>query len=65
MKQAKVDKVVRNLWGIIVFLLSRWVAPMPTANRWLTKMGKSTNNLSDYGLENTFVPTQLSRLYSY
>ena len=46
----KATKEVVSIWGLITLILARLVAPLPTANRWLHKMGESTNNLLSYGL---------------
>ncbi|MAG45173.1 MAG: hypothetical protein CMH63_00165 [Nanoarchaeota archaeon] len=51
MKENKLTKVVQNIWGVLMIFLAKLVVPMPTTNRWLTKMGETTNNLSNYGLE--------------
>lgn len=51
MKANKMTKVGTSIWGLVMLILSNVVAPMPTTNRWLTKMGESTSNLSCYGLD--------------
>ena len=52
MTNEKVTNEVVSIWGVIMLFLTRLVAPLPTANRWLSKMGESTNNLLSYGLAN-------------
>ena len=67
MKENKLTKVVQDVWGVLMIFLTKLVAPMPTTNRWLTKMGESTNNLSNYGLEdlqNHRLSTSLSLISS-
>ena len=46
----KATKEVVSIWGLITLILARLVAPLPTANRWLLKMGEPTDNLLSYGL---------------
>lgn len=52
MKTENSVKEVVNIWGLITLFLAKLVAPLPTANRWLSKKGESTNNLLSYGLTN-------------
>ncbi|MBI2507827.1 hypothetical protein HYV89_02635 [Candidatus Woesearchaeota archaeon] len=58
MKTERSVKEVESLWGLITLVLARLMAPMPTANRWLYKMGETINNLGNYG----FLNRNLSRL---
>jgi len=50
MKNERSVKEVGSIWGLITLVLSKLVAPLPTANRWLLKMGEPTDNLLSYGL---------------
>ncbi|MBS3151456.1 hypothetical protein J4443_03705 [Candidatus Woesearchaeota archaeon] len=52
MKTEKSIKKVGSIWGLITLVLAKLVAPMPTTNRWLYKMGESTSNLRNYGFSN-------------
>ena len=65
MKTERSVKEVVSIWGLITLLLARLVAPMPTANRWLYKMGKSTINLGNYGLSNLSKHRLERSLYMY
>jgi len=59
------SKEVVSIWGLITLVLARLVAPQPTANRWLSKMGESTINLRDYGLLNLTKHRLERSLYAY
>ena len=61
----KVTKEVVSIWGLIALVLIRLVAPLPTANRWLYKMGESTNNQRNYGLVNLKVNRLERSLHQY
>jgi len=70
MKTEKSIKEVVNIWGLITLFLARLVAPLPTTNRWLNKMGESTINLRNYGISNLAThrlerPLSLYTLSSY
>ena len=65
MKTNKQNKVVRNIWGMVMLFLAALVVPTPTANRWLTKMGESTNNLLSYGLTKLIDYKVSQSLYMY
>ena len=64
MKVNKTDKVVQSILGVLMIFLAKLVVPMPTANRWRTKKGKTTNNQQYYGLANNPLPYKLSRSLS-
>jgi len=65
MKTEKSVKEVVSIWGLITLVLARLVAPMPTANRWLSKMGESTSSLRNYGFSNLDLNRLEGSLYMY
>ena len=65
MKTERSIKEVVSIWGLITLVLARLVAPMPTANRWLSKMGKTTSNLRSYGFSNLDLNRLERSLYMY
>lgn len=65
MKTERSVKEVVSIWGLITLVLARLVAPMPTANRWLNKMGESTSSLRNYGLSNLDLNRLDKSLYMY
>ena len=65
MKTERSVKEVVNVWGLITLVLARLVAPMPTANRWLNKMGESISSLRNYGFSNLELHRLNGSLYMY
>lgn len=65
MKTERSVKEVVSIWGLITLVLARLVAPMPTTNRWLNKMGESTSSLRNYGFSNLDLNRLDKSLYMY